>query len=283
MPVIGDRSNLGGTTLVSHPTGVTGGFSSSVANNERNNLPALRSASNTPNVANSPTSCMASVRSRLQTAGFSPEVCKILLASWRASTQKRYEGPWQMWASWCLQRSKCPFSAPVADVLAFLAEQFNTRKLAYRTMVVYKACISQMLDPVDGIQLGSLPVVSRFMKGLFQLRPATIRTCLTWHVGPVLRYLSSLEPLEELSLKILSLKLTTLLALTSAARAHEMAALDCSYLSKKADSMEFIIPTHVKNSRPYHPPRKIYLERYQSVFHLCSEMLGALLTAYKRI
>ena len=79
---IGDRSNLGGTTLVSHPTGVTGGLSSSVANNGRNNLPAHQSTSNTPNVANSPTSCMASVRSRLQTAGFSPEVFKILLASW---------------------------------------------------------------------------------------------------------------------------------------------------------------------------------------------------------
>ena len=48
-----------------------------------------------------------------------------------------------------------------------------------------------------------------------------------------------------------------------------MAALDCSYLSKKADSMEFIIPTHVKNSRPYHPPRKIYLERYQSESSIC--------------
>ena len=67
---IGDRSNLGGITLISHPTGVTGGLSSSVANNGRKNLPALRSASNTPDVANSPTSCMASVRSRLQTAGF---------------------------------------------------------------------------------------------------------------------------------------------------------------------------------------------------------------------
>ena len=76
---------------------------------------------------------MAAVGSHLQATGLSPEVCKILLASWRTGTQKRYEGPWQLWASWCLQRNKCPFSAPVSDVLAFLTEQFNSPNLAYRT------------------------------------------------------------------------------------------------------------------------------------------------------
>ena len=85
----------------------------------------------------------------------------------------------------------------------------------------------------------------------------------------MLRYLSSLEPLAELSLKVLSLKLTTLLALTSAARAHEIAALHLDHLSKKFDSCEFIIPTHVKNSRPYHPSRKIFLGRYQQDCSIC--------------
>ena len=107
------------------------------------------------------------------------------------------------------------------------------------------------------------------MKGIFQLRPATPRVCTTCQVGPVLRYLSSLEPLEELSLRVLSLKLTTLLALTSAARAHEIAALHLDHLSKKVDSCEFIIPTHVKNSRPYHPSRKIFLGRYQQDCSIC--------------
>jgi hypothetical protein len=50
-----------------------------------------------------------------------------------------------------------------------------------------------------------------------------------------------MEPLEELSLKDLTLKSVCLLALISAARAHELVALDCHYLSKKADSLEFII------------------------------------------
>jgi hypothetical protein len=205
----GDSPNLARTAMVPSPPGATGGFSSSVTDSGGNNLLTVRTTSNTSNVQNPPTSCMAAVRSRLQTTGLSPEVCKILLASWRTSTQKRYEGPWQQWASWFLERNKCTFSAPVADVLDFLSEQFNDRNLAYRKVGVYKACTSQMHDPVDGLQLGSLPLVSRFMKGIFQLRPATPRICTTWQVGPVLRYLSSLEPVQQLSLKVLSLKLTT--------------------------------------------------------------------------
>ena len=255
--------------MVSDLTGVASRFSSTVTDDRVDNLTTLQSTSDSPNVENPPTGCVASVRSRLQTTGLSPEVCKILLASWHTSTQKRYEGPWQLWASWCLQRNKCPFSAAVADVLQFLSEQFNMRNLAYRTVGVYKACISQLHDPVDEQQLGSLPLVSCFMKGIFQLRPPTPRMCSTWRVGPVLRYLSSLEPLEELSLKVLSLKLTTLLALTSAARAHEIAARDCNHVSKKIDGWEFIIPMHIKNSRPYQSPRKIYFRRYSVERSVC--------------
>ena len=213
----GHSRNLARTAMVLSPPGATSGFSSAVTDSGGSNLLTVRTTSNTSTVEKPPTSCIAAVRSRLQTTGLSPEVCKILLASWRTSTQKRYEGPWQQWASWFLERNKCTFSAPVADVLDFLSEQFNDRNLAYRKVGVYKACTSQMHDPVDGLQLGSLPLVSRFMKGIFQLRPATPRICTTWQVGPVLRYLSSLEPVQQLSLKVLSLKLTTLLALTSAA------------------------------------------------------------------
>ena len=127
---------LARAAVVSSPPRVTSRFSGSVTDGARNNLLTVRSASNTSNMENPPTSYMAAVRSRLQTTSLSPQLCKILLASWRTSTRKRYEGPWQQWAGWCMQRNKCPVSAAVVDVLAFLSEQFNDRHLAYRTIGV---------------------------------------------------------------------------------------------------------------------------------------------------
>ena len=50
-----------------------------------------------------------------------------------------------------------------------------------------------------------------------------------------------------------------MLALTSSAKAHELAALHLDFISKKEPSWEFTIPQHVKNSRPNDPTRKIFL------------------------
>ena len=77
------------------------------------------------------------------------------------------------------------------------------------------------------------------------------------------------RPVEELSLKELSHKLILLLALTSAARVHELAALDLTYLSEKEQSWEFALDVHVKQSRPNHPSRKINLPAYSENKSLC--------------
>ncbi|CAB4011272.1 Gag-Pol poly [Paramuricea clavata] len=69
----GDSPNLARTAMVPSPPGATSGFSSSVTNSRGNNLRTIRTTSNTSNVENPPTSCMAAVRSHLQTTGLSPE------------------------------------------------------------------------------------------------------------------------------------------------------------------------------------------------------------------
>ena len=81
-------------------------------------------------------------------------------------------------------------------------------------------------------------------------------------MADALNWVSTLEPIETLSLKELSLKLVLLLALTSAARAHELAKLSLDSFSMKRDSWELFLSCHVKISRPGHPPRRIYLPAY---------------------
>ena len=164
---VSDSPDVVGTALVPSLTRDASGFSSPIASSRDDTLSSIQSTSDTSIVENSSSSRISAVGSRLQATGLSPEVWKILLAWWRTSTQTRYEGPWQLWASWSLKRNKCPFSAPVSDVLAFLTEQFNSPNLAYRTFWVYKACSSQLHDPVVERQLGNLLVVSRFMKESF--------------------------------------------------------------------------------------------------------------------
>ena len=69
-------------------------------------------------------------------------------------------------------------------------------------------------------KLGDLPVESHFMKGIFRMKPPTPRLSSTWDVKHLLKFLATLDPPSGLTLKMLSLKLAALLALTSSARAH---------------------------------------------------------------
>ena len=76
------------------------------------------------------------------------------------------------------------------------------------------------------------------MKGVFRQDPPRPKLCTTSEVRRALSYMEGQKPVEELSFKGLP-HIFFLLALTSAARAHELAALGPSYLVEKEDSLEF--------------------------------------------
>ena len=74
------------------------------------------------------------------------------------------------------------------------------------------------------------------MKGIFELQPPKPKTSSTWSVGNVVNFLQEMGSVEILSLQDLSLKLAMLLALTSAARLHELISLECANVIMKKDS-----------------------------------------------
>lgn len=77
----------------------------------------------------------------------------------------------------------------------------TNQSLEDRTLAVYKSAISQGHLPVGQTKLGDLPVVSRFMKGIFRLKPPTPRLSSTWDVKRFLEFLATLHPLAGLTLK----------------------------------------------------------------------------------
>ena len=133
---------LANADMVPTPVAVVDRHSSDSANVGNHNISTIQPTSEASTVVNAKTRGMAAFRGRCDAGGLPPQVCDILMASWRQGTKKRYEGPWKLRTSWCLSRNQCPFSATVTEVLLFLSEQFNQRNLSYRTIGVYKSCIS---------------------------------------------------------------------------------------------------------------------------------------------
>lgn len=74
------------------------------------------------------------------------------------------------------------------------------------------------------------------MKGIFNLRPSLPKYCETWDVSSVLAYLRKLSPVSKLSLKLLTLKLCMLIALTLASRVQSIYLLDIKDMRKCSSS-----------------------------------------------
>ena len=65
---------------------------------------------------------------------------------------------------------------------------------------MYRSTISASHLSVDGSPTGSDQLVSRFMKGIYELSPTEPRIFTTWDVGTVLQYLKKFHPAGTLSL-----------------------------------------------------------------------------------
>ena len=214
-----------------------------------------------------PTSRLACIRGSSQARGLSDRVIDIIRKSWRTSTESSYSSAWRQWDCWCIERNTDPFSAPLKDILEFLCEQFNMGK-QYRTINTLRSAISMTHEEVDGARIGEHPLVSRFLKGVYNSRPPAPRYSNTWDVDVILTYLSNLPANEDLSFQSLTHKVAMLMALSNADRCSDLVALDLNFRSFQPDGVLFIIPGLTK-SRRSGPPIKAFYPSFTEDPKLC--------------
>ena len=125
--------------------------------------------------------CMAHFRAKLTKEGFSQNVSDIQLSSWRKKTASQYESTWKAWSGWCSEREINPFSTTLENILEFLTDLFY-KGSKFRTLGMYKSAISSNHETVDGFVIGKHPMMVKFMKGVFSLRPPEPKYFVTWDV-----------------------------------------------------------------------------------------------------
>ena len=79
------------------------------------------------------------------------------------------------------------------------------------------------------------------MKGVYSNRRSQPRYLFTWDVSCVIEYLSSLFPLSNVTLKLLTLKVSALIALATASRAQSLVSMDLDHMviSENCDIFSF--------------------------------------------
>ena len=96
------------------------------------------------------------------------------------------------------------------------------QKKSYSVVNTHKAMLLQTLNLFVNEWCANPNFISRFMKGLFsKLLPKPRYSGFIWDVSVVLKYLSTLFPLDKLSLKLLTLKVTAFNCFISSAKSSD--------------------------------------------------------------
>ena len=93
--------------------------------------------------------------------------------------------------------------------------------VSYSVLNTHKSMLMQTVPYFGVASCNKSNLISRVMKGYFNIKPVQYKPKTTCDVSKVLYYISSLYPLQSLCLKLSTFKLITLVALTTAARVPE--------------------------------------------------------------
>ena len=121
----------------------------------------------------------------------------------------------------------------------------------------------------EGFSIGAHPLIVRYMKGIFNLRPSNPKYCEIWDASMVLLYLQKLSPVSELSLKMLTHKLAMLIALTLASRTQGLHLLDIRDMRKGYDTYTLFYSDVLKQTRPGKSNPVAELKAYPCDRRLC--------------
>lgn len=159
--------------------------------------------------------------------------------------------------------------ASVALILDFLSSLYNEGS-SYSAINTAKAAILMFSSLATGKNFDNdTLILSKFMKGIFALRPSLPKYGATWDVSMVLDHLDTLNPPDSLSLLQLSRKLTTLLALLSGQRGQTIHLLDTSFIECSPSRLILRVKELLKTSKPGRHQGEIILPSFSQRPGVC--------------
>ena len=215
-----------------------------------------------------PASRVAYLRAKFSAQRISPQASRLLLASWREKSGKTYDSLFRKWAGWCTERDIDTLSGDVTSVVNFLADLFH-QGYQHRSLCSYRSAISSVHEPVDGQPIGSHPMVSRLLKGVFHERPPQPRYSTTWDVSVVTNHIESLGDNQDLPLADLTLKVVALLALTRPSRSVDLTNLDIRFRHFCPEGVTFHAAKLAKQSRQTKPVKEFFFPKFEQNKKLC--------------
>ena len=141
-------------------------------------------------IENEKTDGLLYVRRCLQEQDIRNKIVDIIVQSWRPETSRKYDIYISKWVQFCSERNFSPYETTTNQVLLFLYDLFQSG-VEYSVMSSARFSLSTIIN-IDGVPVGQDPVITRFIKGVFNIKPALPKHNFTWDVGIVITYISKI-------------------------------------------------------------------------------------------
>ena len=193
-------------------------------------------------------SYLSCIRETLQVTGLYMDTIDIIVSSWREGTKSQYQSYAKKWFEFC-KTNKCHItSPPLLLAMQFLSDMYHAG-LSYSSINTARSVLSYLLYCENSsIPFGQLPIVKRFMKGIFELRPSLPKYSATWGVNLAFEYIRK-HDLLLLKLKDLSYRMAFLLCLLSGQRCQTVSKLFLDNMVVNEDKVTFLITKKLKHTR----------------------------------
>ena len=165
------------------------------------------------------------------------------LASLKDSTIKQYNTGLKKWWKFSIENDIDPFKAEIPNIISFLASE-QKEGAAFGTLNSHRSAIALIVGP----EISEDHRVKRFMKGAFNLKPNEPKYDITWDPQIVLDLYGKKESNEKLTLKDLTKKLITLLAIITALRMQTFSLIRTENIEIFEEKILIKIPEIIKTS-----------------------------------
>ena len=190
------------------------------------------------------------------------------MASWRKGTQKQYKSYLFRWKDYCNREQFSPHNPGLSKALEFLRELFESG-VGYSGINTARSALSSVIPPNCGVPFGKDPLVCRFLKGVFELKPSLPKYSEIWDINQVLCYLQQYSSISELPLKDLTMNLATLLCLLTGQRCQTIHKIDKNHIQFESDTCIITIREVLKHTKAGNHQAPLVLKAYPSDKRIC--------------
>ena len=167
-----------------------------------------------------------------------------MMSSWRLSTIKSYNIYIKRYIDFCDKEKMDCTKRDIKHILKFLNMLYK-HNCGYSVINIARSALSALFfDP----PVGEDPLIIRFMKGIFNIRPSRPRYSKIWNAADVLLFLQKWTPSRDLDLKTLTLKTILLVMLTSGQRCQTIHALNIKQCEIKSNNITFNVTKMLKHN-----------------------------------